>query len=217
MMQENAFDNKDNAMKAVASTENVISEKSAASDYLSQSSKPWQTNETQSNNAVQVAPPPTALNPFQNVMTDLSNPDGGSFQSSDNLPKTFKGDRGGNAEDAELLAELRAISSKNPKTGFVEGIADPNQSDQKYSDDSNTSSHQKETVDSAPVSQSNPHIAATPNANDSLAYALPPGSAAPPPEVNVTLENLTDSLKSSNWQLRKGSYFFAYFFYKIVV
>merc|ERR1712238_44350 len=36
------------------------------------------------------------------------------FQSV--LHKTFKGDRGGPAEDADLLAELRAISSKS--TGY---------------------------------------------------------------------------------------------------
>eukprot|EP00804_Cyclotella_cryptica_P018816 CCRYP_018696-RA/>CCRYP_018696-RA protein AED:0.08 eAED:0.10 QI:0/0/0/1/1/1/3/0/686 len=37
----------------------------------------------------------------------------GEFQSNDSLPKTFKGDRGGAAEDAALLAELRAISNKS--------------------------------------------------------------------------------------------------------
>ena len=29
------------------------------------------------------------------------------------MPFTFKGDRGGKAEDADLLAELRAISAKS--------------------------------------------------------------------------------------------------------
>merc|ERR1712021_144363 len=34
------------------------------------------------------------------------------------VPKTFKGDRGGAAEDADLLAELRAISSKSTTNRF---------------------------------------------------------------------------------------------------
>eukprot|EP00956_Cyclotella_meneghiniana_P016135 scaffold25343_cov68-Cyclotella_meneghiniana.AAC.6 len=189
--QEKTVDGEHNAMKAVASSAN------AASDSSSKPLKPWQTKKTQNNNVVLEAA--TALNPFQNAMIDPSNPGGASFKSSDNLPQTFKGDRGGAAEDAELLAELRAISSKSSKDRFVEGIVDPNQSDQKYPDDPNTSSHRT------------PHIAApppTPNANESLADALPPGSTAPSPEVNVTLDNLTDSIKSSNWQLRKGSYSF---------
>ncbi|KAL7525869.1 hypothetical protein ACHAXR_003409, partial [Thalassiosira sp. AJA248-18] len=38
---------------------------------------------------------------------------GGFTSSSSNLPNTFVGDRGGSAEDAELLAELRAISNKS--------------------------------------------------------------------------------------------------------
>jgi len=42
------------------------------------------------------------------------------FQNS--LPKTFKGDRGGSAEDDELLAELRAISAKSGSANrFEEG------------------------------------------------------------------------------------------------
>merc|ERR1711862_787830 len=40
----------------------------------------------------------------------------GNFKSS--VPKTFKGDRGGSAEDADLLAELRAISSKSTTNRF---------------------------------------------------------------------------------------------------
>ena len=39
------------------------------------------------------------------------------------LPKTFKGDRGGSAEDADLLAELRAISSKSRGDRFSESEA----------------------------------------------------------------------------------------------
>ncbi|EJK62025.1 hypothetical protein THAOC_17382, partial [Thalassiosira oceanica] len=37
-----------------------------------------------------------------------------------NLPNTFSGDRGGAAEDADLLAELRAISSKSHTDRFAE-------------------------------------------------------------------------------------------------
>jgi cytoskeleton-associated protein 5 len=43
----------------------------------------------------------------------------------------------------------------------------------------------------------------------SLAYAVPPGSAPLDPiEIKVTLENLEESLKSTNWQYRKESYIF---------
>ena len=35
-----------------------------------------------------------------------------------NLPNTFKGDRGGAAEEADLLAELRAISNQSSSNRF---------------------------------------------------------------------------------------------------
>lgn len=56
-------------------------------------------------NAVPIADKVSAIN----AGTDAGH---GSFQSNDNLPKTFKGDRGGTAEDADLFAELKAISNK---------------------------------------------------------------------------------------------------------
>eukprot|EP00957_Ditylum_brightwellii_P063618 4828981-Ditylum_brightwellii.AAC.1 len=51
-------------------------------------------------------PPSPPLPARQAAMAE----EGGFGQSG---PKTFKGDRGGSAEDADLLAELRAISSKS--------------------------------------------------------------------------------------------------------
>ena len=36
-----------------------------------------------------------------------------------NFPNTFQGERGGNAEDADLLAELRAISQKSSTDRFA--------------------------------------------------------------------------------------------------
>ena len=54
--------------------------------------------------------------PTQN-QTQQSKPSDGGFKSS--LPQTFKGDRGGAAEDADLLAELQAISSKSTKSRFT--------------------------------------------------------------------------------------------------
>merc|ERR1712032_791395 len=41
-----------------------------------------------------------------------------------NLPNTFQGDRGGAAEDADLLAELRAISNKSSSNRFAAGEDD---------------------------------------------------------------------------------------------
>ena len=40
-------------------------------------------------------------------------PEFGGFQNTSKLPNTFKGERGGVADDEDLLAELRAISMKN--------------------------------------------------------------------------------------------------------
>merc|ERR1712238_577993 len=75
------------------------------------------------------------------------------------LPKTFKGDRGGLAEDADLLAELRAISSKSTgdRFGSKEKVGETNygkESESGYIDSSDEykellRSHSKSSDDTA--------------------------------------------------------------------
>ena len=175
----------------------------------------------------------------------------GKFQSHDNLPKTFKGDRGGAAEDADLLAELRAISNKGsnrfdddnnnddderkaPVTNAVhnednvvvekktDAIVDeaeeaptpaPSQPLKPWQKKKPTQKHNVDIgVHSEQVFEAISSNVALPDkleANDLMAYAVPPGSAPSIVlKVDVTLENLDESLKSSNWQLRKESYLF---------
>lgn len=67
--------------------------------------------EATTNNASTTTTPLTEPTPPPQTMLDHHHHLAGSFQST--IPSTFRGDRGGTAEDAELLAELRAIAAKS--------------------------------------------------------------------------------------------------------
>merc|ERR1712151_932669 len=58
----------------------------------------------------------SSITAFESSSASVSKMSTDGFKSD--LPKTFKGDRGGTAEDADLLAELRAISSKTSSDRF---------------------------------------------------------------------------------------------------
>ena len=140
-----------------------------------------------------------------------SEPEYSASALKSNLPNTFKGDRGGPAEDEALLAELRAISMKSAtaRFGSVEAGADTNR---------------VEGLDIHPKASSEPSgcLSSTHNSSSSVVPAfpmqLPHDSTAldelgPPPSANgeeiiITLEGLDESLKSTNWQMRKAAYVF---------
>jgi hypothetical protein len=107
-----------------------------------------------------------------------------AFQKS-SLPNTFKGDRGGPAEDDELLAELRAISAGGSANRFVENqVSNP-------PDDSGFGS--AASPSQAPPSTSN--------------FPSNPMPAQEEQElVVVTRDELPSSLKDNNWRVRKASY-----------
>ena len=101
------------------------------------------------------------------------------------LPNTFKGERGGAAEDAELLAELRAISAGAGSSRF--------------SDEPTPVSPPKPKKSSPP----SPVVSKAP----SLAAMTPPGQAPSQGEEEVvTVETLGSSIGSKNWKLRSQSY-----------
>ena len=140
-----------------------------------------------------------------------SEPEYSASALKSNLPNTFKGDRGGPAEDEALLAELRAISMKSAtaRFGSVEAGADTNR---------------VEGLDIHPKASSEPSssLSSTYNSSSSVVPAFPmqlphestaldelgPPSSANGEEIIITLEGLDESLKSTNWQIRKAAYVF---------
>ena len=88
---------------------------------------PWKRKKAQQPKAsdaldvvVSSPPPPPPAAPASNQRQEM--PQGAGIKSA--LPFTFQGDRGGTAEDADLLAELRAISSKSASTDRFAGNED---------------------------------------------------------------------------------------------
>jgi cytoskeleton-associated protein 5 len=130
---------------------------------------------------------------------------------------TYTGDRGGSAEDEALLAELRAISMKSSSNRFagdvvevsaiqtrVEGLdidpkatSDPGEG---ISSANNCGPSSVSVLPSVPLGK-----LSSGQDGDSMAF----GGMGPPlsnnqDEIVITLEDLDETLKSSNWQLRKG-------------
>jgi len=142
-----------------------------------------------------------------------------------NFPNTFKGERGGSAEDADLLAELRAISMKGSTDRFTgevdEAAAIPSQG--KALGTSNSDSLSIRSSDNPGESKSQNSSSSVPGPSKAMSHgtvssiqgdSMGFGGMAPPPpsnsdtEINITIEGLDESLKSSKWQLRKASYLF---------
>lgn len=105
---------------------------------------------------------------------------------------TFKGDRGGAAEDAGLLAELRAISKKSAIDRFVD------------TEDLDLNKPTTKEIASESISAPTP----VPTIQTDLSKMNPLLNTAPKSEISITLDGLDDSLASSNWQIRKASYLF---------
>eukprot|EP00985_Skeletonema_marinoi_P009450 scaffold4392_cov138-Skeletonema_marinoi.AAC.34 len=115
---------------------------------------------------------------------------------------TFKGDRGGAAEDADLLAELRAISKNSSSNRFAdtEALSDmPSQNPQGFV---------PEVAPKSTVAQPTPTVQNTQPISDLSAMNPFPTAPAAAVEINITLDGLDESLASSNWQIRKASYLF---------
>ena len=226
----------------VASSEdnNVIKEQSDTSEKPWKKKKssttapssqlpPWKQKKTLVNNSgdvdvVVAAPssPPSelttknakdsSLTTDNTVATTVVEPVEQNMGITSNLPNAFKGERGGQAEDADLLAELRAISQKSSTDRFAvgtdkdeAGFAPPNDSpvvestNQNHSSSSNRpSASQTLLQEAAPLNQS----------SDPVSRLGVAPSSSPADEINITLDGLDESLKSTNWQVRKASYSF---------
>ena len=155
----------------------------------------------------------------------------GGIQSS--LPSTFQGERGGPAEDAELLAELRAISSQ-PRGGIKSDLPSTFKGERGGSAEdadllaelraisSNSSSGNRLTDDSAdptsishenadqfvakkPVSAPSRNAPVVPTM-ESQNTALPSNAASGDSEVTVTIDSLPTAVTDKNWKLRKEAY-----------
>jgi len=121
----------------------------------------------------------------------VSDEDVGGFKTS----STFSGERGGAAEDAELLALLRGVSSKSSgddRFGSDGDAGDASNGRELASGEDASSS----AVNTEPMPV--PKVAAS----DAAASASPADADAP----LVARETLQESLASKDWKVRKASY-----------
>jgi len=134
----------------------------------------------------------------------VSSNDIGGFQRPPG--NTYTGDRGGSAEDEALLAELRAISMKSSSNRFAGDVAEGSaiqSRDEILQPGESISSANNCSPPSVPVLPSVPlGTLSSGQGGDSMAF----GGLGPPPSNNqdITFEDLDETLKSSNWQMRKG-------------
>jgi hypothetical protein len=132
-----------------------------------------------------------------------SDPKEESMGIKSQFANTFKGARGGTAEDADILAELRAISKNSSSNRFADTEDVRNMQSQNLQPDaptSNVSTHPKHTEQNIlPSSESG---------GTSLMTPFPTAPVVAAVEINITLDGLDESLASSNWQVRKASYLF---------
>jgi cytoskeleton-associated protein 5 len=153
------------------------------------------------------------------------------IQSS--LPSTFQGERGGPAEDAELLAELRAISSHSrggiksdlPSTFKGERGGSAEDADllaELRAISSNSSSANRSKIDSAghkgrskenadqPVAEkpalATPRDAPVVPTLESQKTALPSNAASGDSDISVTRDSLPTAVTGKSWKLRKEAY-----------
>jgi len=139
-------------------------------------------------------------------------------------PKTFRGDRGGVAEDAELLALLKAVSSQsNHRFDDSNGEMQENKSSlvqaTTTSTKLNTPSKTLPKVDTTSKEKSNSLSQPEPSKVDSTVtftttQMTPTVASALPSSMNideeaaptVTREELPDAIKSKDWKRRKAAY-----------
>jgi cytoskeleton-associated protein 5 len=125
------------------------------------------------------------------------------------LPNTFKGDRGGSAEDADLLAELRAISKNSSSNRFAD--TDDVKDGMNVVESQHGNVQAKDSAVAPP--QPKPILQNTQPAHDIGGPTMPsmnpfPTESGSAPEITITLDGLGESLASTNWQIRKASYLF---------
>ena len=144
---------------------------------------PWKQKGVQSK--VQKAPQPSNNDAAEDPSAAF-----GGFQKT-SLPNTFKGDRGGAAEDEALLAELRAISS---------GASGGNRFSESNDDEMNQGQVPKATVAPPP-----PPIRQQPQ--PSMTPAAPPMTeTAAAVASDLTVEDLPGAINDKNWKVRKDAY-----------
>lgn len=153
--------------------------------------------------------------------------DVGGFQKS-NLPNTFKGDRGGAAEDEELLALLKGVSSNSSSSRFGEESGPPqaisavdpvpataNGGFQKpdlpktFKGDRGGAAEDEELLAllKAAGPSSSPEKAPISSAGAPLSSPPPMSpTSGPPTEIVVTREQLPVTLTDKDWKVRKASY-----------
>ena len=161
---------------------------------------PWKRRGKPPTNPVEVlvAPPP---DPAPVVAAGVSSTDAKpavepTYGIKSDLPSTFQGERGGAAEDAELLAELRAISmqSSGGSNRFVESESRPSQ-------DRNLS---HETI------QSSKNVLTESSSGPSLKLRTEPQPAVSTgvseDDVSVPFDALPSALHSKNWKERAGAF-----------
>jgi len=141
------------------------------------------------------------------------------FQNS--LPKTFKGDRGGSAEDDELLAELRAISAKSGSANRFEEGNDTALSAENSTSLSKAVSPPKKVAPvhgdgdgdgdatkslGAPSTNGRIKEKAIASTTKKISTSSPLSMDGTAEEIIVKIENIEDALNSKQWKMRKAAY-----------
>ena len=185
------------------------------------SKPPAQNTDSGTLDNVEVKSPPTKAETVEPVVEERM---GGFDAPSD--PKTFKGEFGGAAEDADLLAELRAISMQSSAGRFAGGNDDENDMKGETVVDTPSSSKpsqiQSNNLSSIPPQK--PKITSYEKPVNSLSGAREADSLSTPTkkassipaspsvvdanndEIIVTLETVHDALGSKNWKFRRAAY-----------
>ena len=156
-------------------------------------------------------------NSFGNVNSTVSSNDekmDGTSTQSTGTPNfggfpannSYKGERGGSAEDAALLAELRAISLQSTSNRFDND--DESKDNAKIETRVSMPKHsdQKSIM---PQSKGSPKPVASTGARPTKSTVVQNNELLVDPgidEIIVTVENVRDELVSKNWKYRKASY-----------
>ncbi len=132
----------------------------------------------------------------------------GSASSGFPTNNNFQGERGGAAEDAALLAELRAISQQSSAGRFQE--SDENGTERKADDSPSspkrsTATRHSNTTPSQTYSQAKDYQM-TPQKPTTSFPTSPAVVDAGNDEIIVTVETVRDALESKNWKFRKAAY-----------
>jgi len=123
--------------------------------------------------------------------SELQNPPPSAFGIKSDMPSTFSGERGGAAEDAELLALLRGVSTQSSSASrFGNG-------DDAQPDAAPTKIEQPPRA-SAPVT-----LGAPPAPGPSIPVSAPAGKID---DDAVTKDDLPDAMTDKNWKIRRKAF-----------